>query len=72
MLLQGGAWSTDRRQADQLLNGTNVVRGKHKGPFGFYGFKLVEPDLPWRKLVGVLKSGMTHEDLDNASRFLPD
>jgi GNAT superfamily N-acetyltransferase len=49
-----------------------VVRGKHKGPFGFYGFKLVEPDLPWRKLVGVLKSGMTHEDLDNASRFLPD
>ncbi|MHB1198045.1 MAG: GNAT family N-acetyltransferase [Polaromonas sp.] len=49
-----------------------VVRGKHKGPYGFYGFKLVEPDLPWRKLVGVLKSGMTHEDLDNASRFLPD
>ena len=49
-----------------------VVRGKHKGPYCFYGFKLVEPDLPWRKLVGVLKSGMTHEDLDNASRFLPD
>jgi len=49
-----------------------VVHGKHKGPYGFYGFKLVEPDLPWRKLVGVLKSGMTHEDLDNASRFLPD
>jgi len=33
---------------------------------------LVEADLPWRKLVGALKSGMTHEDLDNASRFLPD
>ncbi|MFZ2295018.1 MAG: hypothetical protein WAW46_08270, partial [Polaromonas sp.] len=49
-----------------------VVRGKHRGRHGFYGFKLVEPDLPWRKLVGVLKSGMTHEDLNNASRFLPD
>lgn len=49
-----------------------VVRGTHKGRHGFYGFKLVEPDLPWRKFVGVLKSGMTHEDLDNASQFLPD
>jgi len=26
MLLQGGAWSTDRRQAGQLLNGTNNLR----------------------------------------------
>lgn len=49
-----------------------VIRGKHKGSYGFYGFKLAEPDLPWRKLVGVLKSGTTHEDLDNATRFLPD
>lgn len=49
-----------------------VVGGQHKGRHGFYGFKLVEPDLPWRKLVGVLESGMTHEDLDNASQFLPD
>lgn len=49
-----------------------VVRGKHKGLRGFYGFKLIEPDLPWRKLVSVLQSGMTHEDLDNASRFLAD
>ena len=49
-----------------------VIRGKHNGSYGFYGFKLAEPDLPWRKLVGVLKSGTTHEDLDNASRFLQD
>ena len=49
-----------------------VIRGKHKDPYGFYGFKLIEPDLPWRKLVGALKSGMTDTDLDNASRFLPD
>ena len=49
-----------------------VIRGKHTGSHGFYGFKLAEPDLPWRKLVGVLKAGTTHEDLDNASRFLAD
>ncbi|MDO9195851.1 GNAT family N-acetyltransferase [Rhodoferax sp.] len=49
-----------------------VVRGNHKGSYGFYGFKLAESDLAWRKLVGVLKSGTTHEDLDNATRFLQD
>ncbi len=47
-----------------------VVRGKHKGTFGFYGFKVFEPDLPWRKFVGALKAGVTHEDLDHSSRFL--
>ncbi|MDP3652846.1 MAG: GNAT family N-acetyltransferase [Rhodoferax sp.] len=50
----------------------SVVRGKHKGTFGFYGFRVAEPDLPWRKLVGVLKAGATHEDLENASRFLQE
>lgn len=49
-----------------------VIRGDHKGSHGFYGFKLAESDLSWRKLVGVLKSGTTHEDLDNATRFLQD
>jgi GNAT superfamily N-acetyltransferase len=49
-----------------------VIRGQYKDSRGFYGFKLAEPDLPWRKLVGALKSGTTHEDLDNATRFLPD
>ena len=49
-----------------------VVRGKHKGPYGFYGFKLVDADLSWRKLVGVLKSGTTHEDLENATQFMAD
>lgn len=48
-----------------------AVRGKHKGAHGLYGFKLAEADLPWRKLVGVLKAGTTHGDLDNATRFLP-
>ena len=49
-----------------------AVHGKYKNAHGLYGFKLVETDLSWRKLVGVLEAGATHEDLDNASRFLPD
>ncbi len=49
-----------------------VVRGSKSGQYGFYGFKLDEPDLAWRKFVGVLSSGVTHEDLDHATRFLQD
>lgn len=49
-----------------------VVRGEHKDAYGFYGFKLIQSDLSWRKLVGALNSGMTDTDLDDASRFLPD
>ncbi len=37
---------------------------------GFYGFKLVEPDLTWRKFVSALQSGQTHEDMANATQFL--
>lgn len=57
---------------EQSVTKAMVIRGKHKGPYGFYGFRLVQPDLPLRKLVGALKSGTTHEDLDNSTRFLPD
>lgn len=39
---------------------------------GFYGFKLIEPDLAWRKFVSALKSGQTHEDMANATQFLSD
>jgi hypothetical protein len=39
---------------------------------GFYAFKVAEPDLSWRKFVNAMQSGTTHEDLDNATRFLPD
>lgn len=39
---------------------------------GFYGFKMAEPDLIWRKFVATLESGTTHEDMDNATRFLRD
>jgi GNAT superfamily N-acetyltransferase len=49
-----------------------AVRGKDNGGNIFYGFTLAEPDRAWRKFVGALTSGVTHEDLDNATRFLPD
>jgi GNAT superfamily N-acetyltransferase len=49
-----------------------VIRGRFNGQHGSYGFKLFEPDLAWRKLVGVLKAGSTHEDLSNATEFLID
>ncbi|MDO8770454.1 MAG: hypothetical protein Q7K57_17475, partial [Burkholderiaceae bacterium] len=67
-------WGEDRirRGSDEKsIIKAMAVRGKHKGAHGLYGFKLAEPDLPWRKLVGVLKAGTTHGDLDNATRFLP-
>ena len=49
-----------------------VIRGRYNGTRGSYGFKLFEPDLAWRKLVGALKAGTTHEDLTNATQFLVD
>jgi hypothetical protein len=39
---------------------------------GFYGFKMAEPDLIWRKFVATLESGTTHEDMANATQFLKD
>jgi GNAT superfamily N-acetyltransferase len=47
-----------------------AVAGKKNA--GFYGFKMAEPDLVWRKFVGALESGTTHEDMDHATRFLRD
>ncbi len=49
-----------------------AVRGKDSGGKIFYGFTLAEPDRAWRKFVGALTSGITHEDLDNATRFMTD
>ncbi len=36
-----------------------------------FTFKLSEPDLAWRKLFNALNAGITHHDLENATRFLP-
>ncbi len=49
-----------------------VVRGRQKGAYWYCSFKLADVDLPWRKFVGVLKAGSTHEDMNNATQFLLD
>ncbi|MCY7305047.1 MAG: hypothetical protein LH632_02655 [Rhodoferax sp.] len=49
-----------------------AVRGKDSGGNIFYGFTLAEPDRAWRKFVGALTAGVTHGDLDHATRFLTD
>jgi len=36
----------------------------------YYGFRIGEPDLVWRKFVTALYHGHTHSDLDQATRFL--
>ncbi len=47
-----------------------AVRGRATGGKIFYGFTLLEPDLGWRKFVGALNTGVTHDDLENSTRFL--
>lgn len=47
-----------------------AVRDKINGFSGFYGFNLGEPDLVWRKFVNALRSGKTHGDLENATKFM--
>lgn len=37
----------------------------------YFGFRIGEPDLIWRKFVTALYHGHTHTDLDQATRFLP-
>ena len=49
-----------------------AVRGKDNGGNIFYGFTLAEPDRAWRKFVNALTVGVTHEDLEHATRFMPD
>ena len=49
-----------------------AVRGRSAGGNVFYGFTLAEPDLAWRKFVGALTAGITHDDLENATRFMAD
>ena len=49
-----------------------AVRGKDNGENIFYGFMLADPDKAWRKFVNALTVGVTHEDLEHATRFLPE
>jgi GNAT superfamily N-acetyltransferase len=48
-----------------------AVRDRTAGARRLFGFKLKKPDLPWIKFVYALQSGTTHDDLENATRFLP-
>ena len=47
-----------------------ALRENNNGYNGFYGFRLGEPDIVWRKFVSALYSSTTHNDLDSATRFL--
>ena len=58
--------------AEQSTVQAMAVRGKKAGNRIFYGFTLAEPDEAWRKFVGALTTGITHEDLSNATRFMAD
>ncbi|PKO88923.1 MAG: hypothetical protein CVU18_05715 [Betaproteobacteria bacterium HGW-Betaproteobacteria-12] len=47
-----------------------AVRDQANGFNGFYGFRVGEPDLVWRKFVSALENGHTHEDLEHSTMFL--
>lgn len=47
-----------------------ALREKNNGSNGYYGFRLGEPDILWRKFVSALDQGTTYSDLDSATRFL--
>jgi len=47
-----------------------ALREKSNGFNGFYGFRMGEPDLIWRKFVSALYRSTTYSDLDTATRFL--
>lgn len=47
-----------------------AVRDKANGFNGFYGFRVGEPDMVWKKFVNALQQGHTHEDLEHATMFL--
>jgi hypothetical protein len=49
---------------------TMVVRTQTKKSGFVHGFVLEQPDLAWKKFVSAMQSGTTHDDLENATRFL--
>jgi hypothetical protein len=65
-----GEASIQLGQAERSTVKVMAIRDKANGFDGYYGFKLAEPDLAWRKFVSALKSGKTHEDLEYATRFM--
>ena len=63
-IIRLGANETSRLTV-QAVNGSDID-DKH-----YCGFSIGEPDLIWRKFVTALYAGHTHNDLDQATRFLP-
>ena len=66
-------WAQVRIQlgsSEQSTMQTMVLHGEMHGAYQYYGFKIAEPDLAWRKFLAVLQSGTTSQDLENASLFL--
>ena len=47
-----------------------AVRERVNGTNDVYAFNLGEPDVVWNTFIGVLTGGQTHDDLEQASRFL--
>lgn len=47
-----------------------AVRDHANGFNGFYGFRVGEPDLVWRKFVSVLTNAQRHDELEHATMFL--
>jgi len=47
-----------------------AVRDHANGFNGFYGFRVGEPDLVWRKFVAVLSLAQRHDELEHATMFL--
>ncbi len=71
-LSEWGAATIELGSAEKSFTKAIAVRDRANGMPGFYGFQLAEPDLAWRKFVNAMQSGTTHDDLDHATRFLPD
>jgi len=70
-----GVWGEviiDLGQAERSTIKAVALRDQSNGLHGFYAFKLAEPDLPWRKFVSAMESATTHDDLENATRFMQE
>lgn len=59
-------------QSEKSVVKAVAIREHTNGLNGFYAFKLAEPDLSWRKFVNAMHAGTTHDDLENATQFMPN
>jgi GNAT superfamily N-acetyltransferase len=72
--IPGGIWlnATVQLGLNEISRLTvQVAREAEVDDQHYCGFRIGEPDLVWRKFVTALYEGHTHQDLDQATRFLP-